>query len=256
MRARMFKGECLPGELSPYEIFGTYSHVPSGAPKAFSQTPHSPPTLSPPSPARPAAPDSEEVVRVAKSKQDRAWDDIRECVTKIRNSMKTQDWSSCEEHWKECCRKMETSKKRIQEKGIPPFYIKLLVGMEDTLNALNKEALRKMKAAVGKAAANLKTIIKKHNVAYATDIAECRENPSKYESDAGSDDGSDDESDSESDSDSDSDDDEKPAPKKAAPAAKAKAPKVSPACALGDACGSSTPARPSVCRVGCTCLVR
>ena len=161
---------------------------------------------------------------MAKSKQDRAWDDVQACVTKIRNSMKTSDWSSTEENWKECCRKMETSKKRIQEKGIPPFYVKLLVDMEDTLQALTKENFRKMKAAVGKSAANLKTIIKKHNVAYATDIAECRENPSKYESDNGDSSSDDSSSDSDSsDSDSDSDEDEKPAAK---PKAVAKAPKV------------------------------
>ena len=177
-------------------------------------------------------------MRVAKSKQDRAWDDIRECVTKIRNSMKNSDWSSTEEFWKECCRKMETNKKRIQEKGVPPFYVKLLCSMEDTLLALNKEALRKMKAAVGKAAANLKTIIKKHNVAYAADIADCRENPSKYESDDeapsdGESGSSDSDSDSDdSDSDPDSDEDEKPTTKaKAAPAkSAAKVSKVGRVC--------------------------
>ncbi len=128
--------------------------------------------------------------------------------------MKTSDWSSCEEHWKECIRKMETSKKRILEKGIPPFYIKLLASMEDTLNGLNKEALKKMKPAVGKAAANLKTVIKKHNLTYQTDISDFRQNPDKYES--ASEEDSDSDSDSESgsdDSDSDSDEDEKPVTK-------------------------------------------
>ena len=118
--------------------------------------------------------------------------------------MKAMDWSTCEDHWKDCNKKMESAKTKILEKGMPPFYIKMLVDVEDTVNALSKAALRAMRPTIGKAANNLKTACRKHNVAYATDMAECRANPSKYEADSSDDDSesSDSLSDSESESES------------------------------------------------------
>jgi hypothetical protein len=126
--------------------------------------------------------DEGSVQRVVKNRHDRAWDTIRDIVSKVRNSMNTKNWSAVEDAWKECNKKMETSKKDVLAKGIPPFYIRMLVDVEDAVNALSKEQLRALKPAIGKAAASLKTASKKHNVAYATDMAACRADPSKYES--------------------------------------------------------------------------
>jgi len=146
-------------------------------------------------------------VRVAKSQKDRAWDTMREGVVRIRNARKTQDWSVVQDEFDNVNKKMEKSKMLIKQNGIPNFYIKMLAEVEDDMLARlkDKEAFNKMKKAVQIVLNRMKLTVKKHNLTYAKEIADYRENPQNYESEKEE---SDDEDEDDDDEEEDSEDDE------------------------------------------------
>ena len=161
--------------------------------------------------------DSEDEVRVVKSQKDRAWDTMLEGIVRIRNAKKTNDWSVIQDEFDSVNRLVEKSKMLISQNGIPKFYIKMIAEVEEHLWATmkDKELMKNVKPAVGKAINRMKLTIKKHNKNYEEQIADYRANPEKYEDDvvvkeeeSSEEESSDDDEDD--DSDSDSDEEEKP----------------------------------------------
>ena len=179
--------------------------------------------------------DSEDEVRVVKSQKDRKWDSIQEGIVRIRNARKNSDWPLIQDEFANVNKMIEKSKMLILQSGLPPFYVKMLMEVEDhvQLALKDKDAIKKMKPVVSRALNQMKLQVRKHNENYKEGIADCRANPDKYleveEEESSSSSESDSDSDSDdSDSDSDSDassESEKPAPK-AKPAAKPVAKKV------------------------------
>jgi len=179
--------------------------------------------------------DSEDEVRVVKSQKDRKWDSIQEGIVRIRNARKNSDWPLIQDEFANVNKMIEKSKMLILQSGLPPFYVKMLMEVEDhvQLALKDKDAIKKMKPVVSRALNQMKLQVRKHNENYKEGIADCRANPDKYveveEEESSSSSESDSDSDSDdSDSDSDSDassESEKPTPK-AKPAAKPVAKKV------------------------------
>lgn len=68
--------------------------------------------------------------------------------------------------------------------GLPAFYIKMLVDLEEKVLATkkDKEAEKKMKPAISKAFNQIKSQLKKHNELpeYKEKVEDCRAHPEKY----------------------------------------------------------------------------
>lgn len=162
-----------------------------------------------------------------KSQKDKAWDSMRDSIKRMRSAMKINDWSAILDEFKNTNKIIEKSKMLILKNGLPKFYVKMLMDLEDFLveTLKDKDAIKKMKKEISKAFNTMKLSLRKHNKDYENEIAACRANPEEYvevsssESEDSSDEDEDSDSDEEDDDDdSDSDSSEEPVKKK--PAAK------------------------------------
>eukprot|EP00613_Pedinella_sp_CCMP2098_P076133 CAMPEP_0171939554 /NCGR_PEP_ID=MMETSP0993-20121228/36399_1 /TAXON_ID=483369 /ORGANISM="non described non described, Strain CCMP2098" /LENGTH=957 /DNA_ID=CAMNT_0012581419 /DNA_START=43 /DNA_END=2912 /DNA_ORIENTATION=- len=155
--------------------------------------------------------DSEEETRKIVSKKDKAWITMESDAKVIKNAMKNNDWAKIQEMFDELNQKMAKQDNLIKkEGGVPSFYVRLLVDLEDLLMTTlkDKEGQKKMNKANGRALNRMKLNLRKHNSQYEAKIKAYRENPvvSEDEKEASSSDSSDSDDD-----DSDSDDDAKSA---------------------------------------------
>lgn len=127
--------------------------------------------------------ESEDEVRVVKSQKDRKWDSMKEGIAKIRNAKKNNDWSLIQDEFANVNKMVEKSKMLIIQSGLPNFYVKMLVEVEDHVQAAlkDKEAMKKMKPVVTRALNQMKLQVRKHNENYKEQIADCRANPDKYQ---------------------------------------------------------------------------
>lgn len=151
--------------------------------------------------------ESEDEVRVVKSQKDKAWESIRDCVTRMRSAMKINDWSSLHDEFELLGKQIEKSKMLIMKEGLPKFYIKMLVDLEEfvTATAKDKEAQKKMKPLVLRSFNRMKLVVKKHNKNYETEIQDCRDHPENYVEEVVEESSSEEESSDSSDSDESSD---------------------------------------------------
>lgn len=121
---------------------------------------------------------------MAKSQKDRAWDAIKDAIVKIYDALKINDWSRVQDEYQKVNDKVEKSRMLTIQHGLPPFYIKVLVDLENEVLAVkkDKEAANKMKPAVSKAFKQIKLQLKKHNELpeYKDKVEDCRKNPEKY----------------------------------------------------------------------------
>lgn len=151
--------------------------------------------------------DSEDEVRVVKSQKDRAWDSIRDGITKIKNARRNADWPLIQDEFNNVNKMIEKAKMLIMKDGLPKFYIRMLGELEDFVQTAlkDKDAVKKMKPIVSRALNQMKLQVRKHNDNYKDEIADFRAHPEKYEEEAAPASSSDDDSDS-SGSDSDTED--------------------------------------------------
>jgi translation initiation factor 3 subunit C len=173
-----------------------------------------------------------------KSQKDKAWDSMRDSIKRLRSAMKINDWSAILDEFKNTNKIIEKSKMLILKNGLPKFYVKMLMDLEDFLveTLKDKEAIKKMKKEIGKAFNTMKLSLRKHNKDYENEIAACRANPTEYveassseSEDSSEEDEDSDEDEDEDDDDSDSDSSEEPVKKPAAKPATATKPVAKPA---------------------------
>ena len=98
--------------------------------------------------------------------------------------MKINDWSKVQDEYQNVNTKVEKSKMLTMVHGLPVFYIKMLVDLEEKVLATkkDKEAEKKMKPAIAKAFQQIKLQLKKHNALpeYKDKVEDCRAHPEKY----------------------------------------------------------------------------
>ena len=175
----------------------------------------------------------DDAVRVVKSKTDKRFEGIQECVKTLKNHLKNTDFKEVVDDLKKLGQSLETAKRAgvFFEGNEPAFFIKCISDLDTDLIRLKQEEAER-KEETGKATwtknraqafNTLKAQLRKFNKTYEDRIEDCRVNPDTYlsdepaedeeseeqASDSGSDSSSDSDSGSESDSDSESD-----APKK------------------------------------------
>jgi translation initiation factor 3 subunit C len=178
--------------------------------------------------------DEERKPRKVVSHADKRYDEMKECIKKMKDHKKINDFAALVEDYELSIKKLEKLKNLVEQEGGPPsFFIRACTDLEifceetHELHKKNKEEggprLNENKA---RAFNTLRAKVKKSNKQYEDLIAQCREDPEKFaeaeeeeseksesessSSSAGSASGSSDKSDSDSDSgssDSDSDSD-------------------------------------------------
>ena len=109
--------------------------------------------------------DSDEEVRRVVSAKDKAWEAMEVDVKQVRNNMKNNDWANIQLKFEELNKKVEKQQNLIQkEGGVPKFYVRLLVDLEDFLRDTlkDKEGQKKMSKANGRALNRMKLQLRRH----------------------------------------------------------------------------------------------
>jgi translation initiation factor 3 subunit C len=127
--------------------------------------------------------DSEDEGRVVQSKQDKAWEHLRESIKKLDNAKKNNDWSTIQDQFEGMNKLVEKSKMLILKIGLPKMYIRMLGELEDTLAVAlkDKDSVKKMQKKTTQALNRMKLSVRKHNKTYESQIAEWRADPSLFE---------------------------------------------------------------------------
>ncbi|KAK9763258.1 Translation initiation factor 3 subunit c [Basidiobolus ranarum] len=143
--------------------------------------------------------DDEDVKRVVKSAKDKRYDEMTAAVKVIDNGLKINDWVTIASEFDKLTKLISKATTLISTSGVPKFYIRCLVHLEDGLKEV-LDSKKKMNASNSKALNSMRQKLRKNNKAYEKDLEEFRKAPVEEE-------GADDESDEkDEDSDSDSDD--------------------------------------------------
>ena len=121
--------------------------------------------------------EEEDETRVVKTQKDKRWEILTSHCTKIKNKLKIQDYVSAFTEYEELNRQIVKSESVIQVEGIPVFYIRTLVRLEDAVVNLTKEAQKKLSTNTAKSFTKLKLNLKKNNKAYEEQILKFRANP-------------------------------------------------------------------------------
>ncbi|XP_006009999.1 eukaryotic translation initiation factor 3 subunit C [Latimeria chalumnae] len=123
--------------------------------------------------------DEEDTKRVVRSAKDKRFEELMNLIKTIRNAMKIRDMTKCLEEFELLGKAFMKSKSIVDKEGVPKFYIRILVDLEDYLNELweDKEGKKKMNKNNAKALSTLRQKIRKYNRDYEREITTYRENP-------------------------------------------------------------------------------
>ncbi|CAL8466376.1 g5912 [Coccomyxa elongata] len=127
--------------------------------------------------------DSDDDKRVVRSAKDRRFDELKATCEEMRNKLNINDWSSVQSLFDKLNKQMEKAQKATESLGAPRVYIKMLVELEDRVNAtfVNKELVKKMSPTNNKAFNTMRQRLRKHNPAYAEQMEKFREAPESEE---------------------------------------------------------------------------
>jgi len=119
-----------------------------------------------------------DVKRVVKSTRDKRYDELTETIQRIRNHMKINDWNSIHTEFEKLNKLLQKANQIIQKEGIPRFYIKALVVLEDFVKTTHENKSKvTMNATNAKSFNAMRQKLKKHNKNYEKEIEEYRKNP-------------------------------------------------------------------------------
>ncbi|KZT11064.1 eukaryotic translation initiation factor 3 subunit 8 [Laetiporus sulphureus 93-53] len=124
----------------------------------------------------------EEVKRVVKSARDKRLDEMEACGKTMDNALKINDWVAISNEFDKLVR-MAQRQQNVSEL-VPPFYIRTLIGLEDSLTsavAKEKEAKKKMNASNARALNGMKQKVKKVAKEYEAEIKRFQEDPEAVE---------------------------------------------------------------------------
>ena len=166
--------------------------------------------------------------RVVKSHRDKKWDAMTDTVNQLKNDMKINDWNALAKTFDTLEKMLAKAHQLVAKEGIPKFYFKALISLDDFVNKTNEnnELKKKMNTLNAKAFNGMKQKIKKLTRQYEGELEKVKAEKSGGDN---KNDDSDDDDDDEDDSDDsdDSDGDSPPLKGKSAfmkaPAAKPKA---------------------------------
>ncbi|KAF8444513.1 eukaryotic translation initiation factor 3 subunit 8 [Boletus edulis BED1] len=126
--------------------------------------------------------DEEDVKRIIKSSKDKRLEEIEATGKAMDNAVKINDWPVTSTEFDKLLRLVQRQS-NVSE-PIPPFFLKTLTNLEDSLNAAlakEKEAKKKMNAANARALNSMKQKVKKSMKEYEKEISQYQADPEAFE---------------------------------------------------------------------------
>lgn len=164
---------------------------------------------------------SDDEGRVVKSLKDRRWGAMREVIRQMENHMKILDFAELGKDYETLLKSYHKAQQVVEQEGVPNFFVRALVALEAFVEEKHKdkESFKKLSRPKALALNTLRAKVRKTTEPWAASIADCIENPEKFEtqseesdeadSDSDFSDDSSEDSDSSEESDSSSEEDEK-----------------------------------------------
>ncbi|CAH1233219.1 EIF3C [Branchiostoma lanceolatum] len=124
--------------------------------------------------------DEEETKRVVRSAKDKRFEELQNVIKQLRNHKKIKDISKVLETFEDLTKALQKSQKVIEkEGGVPRFYIRALVELEDFINETweDREGRKKLNKVNSKALTTMRQKLRKYNRDFEAKIASYRENP-------------------------------------------------------------------------------
>lgn len=132
--------------------------------------------------------DEEETRRVVRSAKDKRFDEIKDIIKVLKNHKKIKDMANVLTDFENLGKSYDKAKKVIEKEGIPRFYIRCLVELEDFVNTCweDREGRKAMSKNNAKGLTTLRQKLKKYCRDFESQLAAYRENPDDEDADQGS----------------------------------------------------------------------
>ncbi|CDJ68623.1 eukaryotic translation initiation factor 3 subunit 8, putative [Eimeria necatrix] len=126
---------------------------------------------------------SDDEGRVVKSLKDRRWGAMREVIRQMENHMKILDFAELGKDYETLLKSYNKAHQVIEQEGVPNFFIRALVELESFVEEKlkDKENFKKLSRPKALALNTLRAKVRKTTEPWASSIADCKENPEKFE---------------------------------------------------------------------------
>lgn len=117
--------------------------------------------------------------RIVKSSKDKKTDDMRQIIATIANARKIRDWVVIQSEFDKITKLYQKSQSTISVNGVPRFYVRFLVQLEDyiKLEQNNKVELKKLNGLSSRAFNAIKQTLRKYIRNFEDDMNRFRKNP-------------------------------------------------------------------------------
>ncbi|KAL8273287.1 hypothetical protein Esti_002788 [Eimeria stiedai] len=126
---------------------------------------------------------SDDEGRVVKSLKDRRWGAMREVIRQMENHMKIADFAELGKDYEALLKSYHKALQVVEQEGVPNFFIRGLVELEAFVEEKlkDKEGFKKLSRPKALALNTLRAKVRKTTEPWAASIADCKENPAKFE---------------------------------------------------------------------------
>lgn len=138
------------------------------------------PTVTPAGPRRPmydSDESEEEEKRTVKTAKQKMWEQMTTVCKQIKQHLRIKDFVQLLSDFMELNQQLGKAQNIVDKEGVPVFYIRALVRLEDVVNETTKEEHKKMSRNNAQSFNKLKAGLKKNGKSYETELAEFRTNP-------------------------------------------------------------------------------
>jgi translation initiation factor 3 subunit C len=125
--------------------------------------------------------EEEEETRKVRTLKEKKWGILSGHCAKIKNKLKIQDFVETYNGYEELNKQIGKSESVVQAEGLPVFYVRTLVRLEDAVASVTKDQQKKFNSNNAKSFTKLKANLKKNNLAYKEEIDKFRANPVESE---------------------------------------------------------------------------
>lgn len=136
-------------------------------------------TTARPAPVYQFSDDEEETKREVRSAKDKRFDELKNIMKNMTNHKKIKDMANVLTDFEDLTKAYVKTRKVIEQTGIPRFYIKCLVELEDFINEMweDRDGRKAMSKTNSKGLSSLRQKLRKYNRDFEDDIKSYRENP-------------------------------------------------------------------------------
>ncbi|KAH9518662.1 Eukaryotic translation initiation factor 3 subunit C [Bulinus truncatus] len=130
--------------------------------------------------------DEEETRRVVRSEKDKRFDEIRTIIKQLKNHKKIKDFANVLTDFESLIKAFEKARKVVDKEGVPKFYIRTIVELEDFINECweDREWRKTISKNNSKGLSSVRQKIKKYNRDFESDITSFRANPNAFDDEA------------------------------------------------------------------------